>query len=596
MRRQSIGMAKLSVLMLGCGMLGMPHIALGQGPCEQIKSACKNAGFVLGGANSGNGLMVDCVGPIMQGKPQRRKASKPLPPVDAQIVAACKVQDASFGQPKAMPDAGVQPAPPAPSAETNSPAATAASAPSPAPKPAASSGKHANVVFILTDDLALNLVQYMPHVLQMQKEGVTFTNYFVTDSLCCPSRTSIFTGRYPHTTGVFRNQGADGGYQAFVDRGNERAAFAVALSAAGYRSAMMGKYLNGYRPQQHPPAPGWTEWDVAGNGYPEFNYGLNENGRVEHHGNNPKDYLTDVLSGLAVRFIQQAKGQPFVIEVATFAPHAPYTPAPRDENAFPGLRAPRTPAYDVAPDADVARWLRGQPALTEADQSKIDEAFRMRAQSVLAVDQMIGELEKAVAEAGLEKNTYFIFSSDNGYHMGEHRLMPGKMTAFDTDIHVPLVVTGPDIPAGLTVDEIVENIDLNPTITGLTGVAPMPGVEGRSLVPLMQGQKVADWRTATLVEHHGPRHEPDDPDAPAVRSGNPPSYESLRTRSAVYVEYADGDREFHDLTADPWELHNTFVSLSKEQKALLHAAVAAVQNCQSADSCWTAQHPNLGAH
>jgi len=121
-----------------------------------------------------------------------------------------------------------------------------ASAPSP---------RRPNIVFVLTDDLATNLVQYMPQVLRMQREGVTFSNYFVTDSLCCPSRASIFTGRFPHETGIFRNQGPDGGFVAFRDRGYEQATFATALSAAGYRTAMLGKYLNGYLPVRH--APRW---------------------------------------------------------------------------------------------------------------------------------------------------------------------------------------------------------------------------------------------------------------------------------------------------------------------------------------------------
>ena len=222
--------------------------------------------------------------------------------------------------------------------------------------------------------------------------------------------------------------------------------------------------------------------------------------------------------------------------------------------------------------------------------AQIDEAFRKRAQSVLAVDVMIGELQKAVADIGQENNTYFIFSSDNGYHMGDFRLMPGKMTAYDMDVHVPLIVTGPGVPAGVTVDNIVENIDLCSTFTELTGAAPSPDVDGHTLVTLLQGQKPADWRNATLVEHHGPRHEPEDPDAPGVRSGNPPSYEAIRTRNAVYVEYVDGDKEYHDLATDPYELHNTFSSLPAEQKAALHAAITATQNCHGTESCWAAQH------
>jgi N-acetylglucosamine-6-sulfatase len=356
---------------------------------------------------------------------------------------------------------------------------------------------------------------------------------------------------------------------------------------------MMGKYLNGYEPRQHPPAAGWTSWDVAGNGYAEFHYALNQNGQLTPHGMKPSDYLTDVLSELAVQFIEQSHGQPFVIEVATFAPHAPYTPAPRDAGAFPGLKAPRTPAYDAAPDAATPRWLSKQPALTAADKAQIDEAFRKRAQSVLAVDAMIGALQAAVAASGQEKDTYFVFSSDNGYHMGEYRLMPGKMTAFDTDIQVPLIITGPGIPAGLKLDEMAENIDLYPTFLELTGVESRSSVDGRSLAPLLRGQKT-DWRSAILVEHRGPRHEPLDPDAPAIRSGNPPTYEALRTATTLYVEYADGDREYHDLVADPYELHNNFSALTAEQKSALHGAIAAMQSCHGAESCWTAQRPQLG--
>ncbi len=428
----------------------------------------------------------------------------------------------------------------------------------------------------------------MPHVLTMQKDGVTFANYFVTDSLCCPSRSSIFTGRYPHDTGVFRNTGEDGGYSAFRNHGNERATFATALSAAGYRLAMLGKYLNGYRPLADPVAPGWISWAVAGNGYPEFNYRLNQDGKVFRYGNKPTDYLTDVLSGLAVRFINEAANTPFLIEIATFAPHAPYTPAPRDAGALPGLRAPRTPAFNAAPDANAPKWLSSHPPLSDADMASIDRDFRKRAQSVLAVDKMIGELQAAVAAIGQEKNTYFIFSSDNGYHMGEHRLMPGKMTAYDTDIHVPLIITGPGVLAGRIVEEITENIDLCPTFTELGGAAAPAAVDGRSLVPLLHGQEVAEWRAAALVEHHGPLRDRKDPDAPAVRSGNPTTYEAIRTRTSVYVEYADGEKEYHDRVADPDELRNTFSSLPSEEKTSLHAALDAIVNCHDAKSCLAA--------
>lgn len=456
---------------------------------------------------------------------------------------------------------------------------------------ALSTSNRPNIVFILTDDLAWNLVQYMPHVLKMQREGITFANYFVTDSLCCPSRSSIFTGRYPHDTGVFRNTGNDGGYLVFRNRGHENATFANALSAAGYGTAMLGKYLNGYLPVKHGVPPGWASWSVAGAAYREFNYNINQNGKVVHHGNTPADYLTDVLSSMAAGFIKQSANAPFVIEIATFAPHAPYTPAPRDADAFPGLRAPRTPPFNAAPDANAPHWLLKHRALSDSDIANIDRDFRKRAQSVLAIDAMIGKLQAAVAAIGAEKNTYFIFNSDNGYHMGEHRLMPGKMTAFDGDIRVPLIVTGPGVPAGLTLDEIAENIDLYPTFAEIAGAAIGSNVDGRSLLPLLHGQKMADWRTVALIEHHGPVKDPTDPDMPALRSGNPTTYEAIRSANSVYVEYADGEKEFHDLVTDPNELRNTFPALSSEEKAALHATLDAVKNCHDAKSCAAAERP-----
>jgi arylsulfatase A-like enzyme len=425
----------------------------------------------------------------------------------------------------------------------------------------------------------------MPHVIKMQKDGVTFANYFVTDSLCCPSRSSIFTGRFPHNTGIFRNTGSDGGYLAFHKHHNEGSTFATALSGAGYHPAMLGKYLNGYMPRQDGPDPGWSYWAVAGNGYPGFNYDLNENGTATHAGKQPADYMTDVLATKAVDFIKRSAGMPFAIEVATFAPHAPYTPAPRDADAFPDLRAPRTGAYNATPDPNAPQWLRTQPPLSPADMAGIDRDFRKRAQSVQAVDKMIGELEAAVASIGEEGNTYFVFSSDNGYHMGEHRLMPGKMTAFDTDIHVPLVVTGPGVPAGRVVEEIADNIDLNPTFAEIAGVAAAPNVDGRSLVPLLRGGSVAQWRKAALVEHHGKVKDQADPDFPGMRSGNPSTYEAIRGQTWVFVEYLDGEREYYDRAADPDELHNIYASLPADQKASLHAMVSALQNCRGTESC-----------
>jgi arylsulfatase A-like enzyme len=585
MRQALMRFGVLSMLL--AATLAAPFVARAAGDqggaCAQIMAACQSAGFAPGAARAGNGLQRDCIQPVMQAEPQPRRARKPLPQIDPQLVAACKTSNPAFGQAKGAPPQPVaQPAPPpAPPSGSPPPAAV----PSAAPQAAAAVGKRPNIVFILTDDLSLDLVQYMPHVVKMQQEGVTFANYFVTDSLCCPSRSSIFTGRFPHDTGIFRNTGNDGGFAAFHSRHEEQSTFATALAAAGYRTAMLGKYLNGYKPKNDPPEFGWSAWGVAGNGYPGFNYDFSDDGKFVRYGNRPEDYMTDVLAAKAVGFIKQSAGSPFVIEIATFAPHAPYTPAPRDADAFPDLRAPRTAAFDAAPDPNAPQWLRPQRPLSAADMAGIDRDYRKRAQSVLGVDKMIGDLAAAVAAIGEADNTYFVFSSDNGYHMGEHRLMPGKMTAFDTDIHVPLIVTGPGVAPGRVVEEIADNIDLNPTFAEIGGAATAPNVDGRSLLPLMHGQAVAAWRKAALVEHHGPVRNLVDPDFPGLRSGNPTTYEAIRGSSFVYVEYADGEKEYYDHATDPLELHNTYGALPDDRKASLHAMVTGLQNCHDAQSC-----------
>ena len=468
---------------------------------------------------------------------------------------------------------------------------------SPGDHGATAAGGRPNVVFVLTDDLALNLVPYMPHVLALEKSGTTFSNYTVTDSLCCPSRSSIFAGKPPHDTGVFTNSAPDGGFDVFHGRGEENDTFATALQKAGYRTAMMGKYLNGYKPaktlggsQPYVP-PGWTEWDVAGNGYPEFNYNLNENHQVRHYGSTPADYLTDVLSAKGQGFIaaSAAAHSPFFLEIATFAPHGPYTPAPRDANSFPTLQAPQTPAYNTLP-AHPPAWLANRPPLTPQQQNRISTVFRKRVQDVQAVDRMIADLQTTLTKAGVADNTDVIFSSDNGFHLGEYRLAAGKMTAFDTDVHVPLVAAGPGIAAGQSVSDPVQNTDLCPTFEQL-GKAPTPAdVDGHSLVPLLNGPPPSDWRTAAVVEHHGPDTDPADPDLPGKNSGNPPSYNALRTNVYTYVEYNNGSKEYYDRSTDPNELNNTAGTLPPARAAALHNALVAMTTCHGETACWKADH------
>jgi N-acetylglucosamine-6-sulfatase len=457
-----------------------------------------------------------------------------------------------------------------------------------------------NIVFVLTDDLSMDLLRFMPNVQAMQVRGLTFNDYYVSDSLCCPSRSSIFSGNFPHDTHVFGNVGPEGGFHAFYNRGEEQHTFAVALQQAGYRTAMMGKYLNGYLdgpggPRDVPATyvpPGWSEWDVAGQAYPEFNYRLNENGTLRRYGDQPSDYLTDVLARKGVSFINSsaASGQPFFLELATFAPHFPYTPAPRNANDFPGLTAPHPPSFNVLPTHAPA-WLADHPPLTPGQIDRINSVFRKRAQAVQAVDDMIGRVEQALSANGVARNTYLVFSSDNGLHTGEYRLMPGKMTAFDTDIRVPLVVVGPGVAAGET-SAMAENVDLAKTFAAIGGTT-LPS-DGHSLLPALQGQTPDDWRNAILVEHHGPDLRGIDPDFQQTSSGNPRTYEAMRTHRFLYVEYDNGEREFYDLSQDPFELQNLADQLTWADRILLHTDLTAMENCHDGLSCWASMHVDKG--
>ena len=466
-----------------------------------------------------------------------------------------------------------------------------------APAPAATTPPP-NFVFVLTDDLSLNLLPYMRQVKAMEKRGTSFRRYFVTDSLCCPSRSTIFSGRYPHSTGVITNGGADGGFQVF-HRNEESDTVATSLAARQYDTAMMGKYLNGYTPRgavdgspRYVP-PGWSVWSVAGNGYPEFNYNLLEKpfggqAQVVHHGNQPQDYLTDVISRRGQEFIGASvqRGHPFMLELATFAPHGPFTPAPRDANRFPNARVPRTRLFNRPQARPRPAWL-STTKLSDQEVGGLDADFRKRAQAVQAVDQMIADIRAQLKRLGIANNTYIVFSSDNGFHMGDRRLLEGKQTAWDHDINVPLVVTGPGVPRGKSVGAITANTDLRPTFQELAGSPISPRVEGRSLVPFLRGDKVRRWRRVTLIEHHGPNNTPGDPDQATPRQGNPPSYRALRFSNRLWVQYDDPRyrSEYYNLKKDPNERHNLVRKLSAGRRARLRTLVQRFASCSDGPSC-----------
>ena len=208
---------------------------------------------------------------------------------------------------------------------------------------------------------------------------------------------------------------------------------------------------------------------------------------------------------------------------------------------------------------------------------------------MLAVDAMIGRIERTLRADGVAGKTYIVFSSDNGYHTGEYRLLPGKLTAFDTDIHVPLVVVGPGVPAGRTTAAMAENIDLAKTFAAIGGTTV--SCDGHSLLSLWKGQAPSNWRNAVLIEHHGRNERGDQPDFQEPLSGNPPTYDALRSNTFLYVRYrGDRKREFYDLRTDPFELHNLAGTLTATQHAQLNRALNTAIHCHSGPSCWAAMH------
>ncbi len=497
--------------------------------------------------------------------------------------------------------------------------------------PAGSIPAKPNIVFVLTDDLDASELATMPHVRQLiADEGETFSNYFVSNSLCCPSRATTLRGQYAHDDGVETNGGGNGGFEAAFTKGIEGSTVGTWLHGAGYRTALIGKYLNGYPAtagDRYEP-PGWDDWITPtrpGDPYDEYGYTLNDNGRLVHHGHTPADYGTDVYMHAAQDFVTRAArdAAPFFLYLAPYAPHRPATPAPRDAASYPGARAPRTPAFDEADVRDKPAWVQAQPRLSPFVQSRIDGLYRRRIQSLRAVDTGVAKLVETLRQSGQLDDTYFVFTSDNGFHLGQHRLPAGKQTAYEEDIHVPFVVRGPGIPAKTKVRALVGNVDLAPTFADLAG-APTPDfVDGRSFRRFLTDPKRSshDWRHAYLLEHWqetpgGPTRagdlplEPPDPDqagpARAVRARRPsrahgherwlalndiPNFRGLRTARYTYVEYDTGERELYDLTDDPAELRSLPVDAAHELRQRLHRELVALANCSGA-ACRRAEEPD----
>lgn len=550
----------------------------------------------------------------------------------------------------------------APAPSTPVPTAPGSGLPAPAPPPIPPVASAApNIVFVLVDDLSTDLVAYMDEVQGLADEGVSFDNFFVTTSLCCPSRASTFSGKYPHNSHVLTNGWPLGGFMRFVANDLETS-LGPDLQAAGYRTGFMGKFMNGYEPagsagrrasQEGAPdypqgyvPPGWDEWHAAGKaGYQNFRYPLataidERTATVERFGAEEEDYLTDVLATRAEEFIDRAVSrsgdsdvaEPFFLMVAPFAVHAQhrddvaggtvdFAAAPRDRPAaeigprWPaGWDAPEFTAGDCGglnggcdtvafPPPEVAgsfnvvprhppAWMKRTPLDTDL-LGELERQHLERVRMAQSVDDLIGRVRAQLVAAGVDDETYIVVNSDNGFHLGAHSLGSGKLTAYDHDIRVPLIIRPPGGTAPRTVTEIVQNTDLLPTFRDLAGQHTGRWSDGVSLLPLLSDLSAEpNWRTGALVEYRRDERMLKGADPDWQRGREPSSYNALRTEDYLYVDYslidehlpAVGEAELYDLRNDPDQLVNVFANLGDREKRMLERALQRYVDC-AGSSC-----------
>jgi N-acetylglucosamine-6-sulfatase len=401
-----------------------------------------------------------------------------------------------------------------------------------------------DVVVIVTDDMRYDDVAAMPTLDRLLiDEGVSFSpNGIISDPLCCPSRATILTGTYSHTNGVYGNTPPQG-FDKFLAKGDEQLTLAMALHAVGYRTALIGKYLNGYLDTDagHIP-PGWDRWfafaDDGSGGSNYYDYTVSDQGVPVAYGSSAQDYSTDVLASQAQQFIASTPpSQRLFLYFTPFAPHEPFTPAPRDVGAADAPPLETNPNFNEADVSDKPQYIRSlSPVSTANEDNKAD----LRWQSLLAADDALAGILDSLEQTGRLGNTLLFFISDQGVELGSHRF-DGKLVPYEETIRVPFVVRWDALGVAPRVDPaLVSNVDIAPTIAAATG-AGMSWTEGKSLLPLLLSPQ-SPWRNDLLLEHG--------------TGGPPPSYCGDRTRNSMYARYATGEEEFYDLRIDPYELQN----------------------------------------
>jgi arylsulfatase A-like enzyme len=399
-----------------------------------------------------------------------------------------------------------------------------------------------NVILILADDLDKSVFSRTTLDSAWADEGMSFSNALDTTSLCCPSRASILRGQYAHNTGLVNNDNSepDGGAKYFRKEGLDRRTLATLLKAGGYETWFGGKYLNGYEAVGgfggYVP-PGWDSWQA---------YLGASQADVDGRTITFRRHYTDWLSARASRFIGKGRdaSKPFFMEIAPLDTHEPLFVPPRHARAYSNAHAPRPPSFDEKDVSDKPRWVRNQPPLSAAAIASFDQKQVLRMRSALTLEDLSKNVMTTLKRAHQLDNTYLIFTSDNGYQMGLHGIRAAKFMPYTEAHEVPFVVMGPGVPVGASVDELVANMDIAPTVLDLAGVNQPGWMDGRSFEPLLGRQATGAWRDSLLIE--------------GAKSGSPrrSAYSGVRRKDEIYVRYGSGEEEFYDLRKDPYQLES----------------------------------------
>ncbi len=481
-----------------------------------------------------------------------------------------------------------------------------------------------NIVIVLLDDLddrispkwdALALTKQ-----KIKDQGLTFENAFASLPICCPSRAGILTGKNSHNTGVFNNAEPHGGWQNFITEGNvpggnnEEHSVPVWLDGAGYTTGYFGKYLNGIENEPAHVPPGWDTWvapvDIERNYYGGYNYTLNEGGRLVDYGEEPSDYITDVLKRKAVNFLRLHKmeeaNSPFLLWVSPTAPHQAIDAAPRHQpHPWQNAPVPKNPNYKETFFTDKPDWLRNSVVARRSEiDSEVDLDYQRRMGSLLAVDEMVNAIVRELETQHSLHNTYIIFASDNGYQLGALNLS-GKGYPYEESSEVPLVISGPGVPRGATEYRQALLLDLAPTVAEIAGVEVPSDVDGMSLAPLLRGDTPPSWRDDFLLEYNsGWQDVPEKEQHCNALTWRSPTHRSVRTERYAYYRWHDphefGDcmfgqptgyeYELYDLDADPWQQKNLLSDRQGREQYRelwdeLEARVLELEQC-SGSSCW----------